>query len=76
MDCTVHEIAKLIDHSLLQPSLNTDELDKGICLARQYRVASVCILPYYLRRCSSCSRNPTCCRAPRSAFPTAATRPA
>ena len=52
MDYTVHDIAKMIDHSLLRPTMTADELEQGICLARQYDVASVCILPYYLRRCA------------------------
>ena len=45
-------IAKMIDHSLLNPSLTTRELEDGIQLAIRYNVASVCILPYYLARCS------------------------
>lgn len=45
------EIAKMIDHSLLNPALTAQELDAGCRLARQYDVASVCILPYYLARC-------------------------
>ena len=52
MNCTLHDIAKMIDHSLLQPTMTMEELEEGICLARQYHVASVCVLPYYLRRCS------------------------
>jgi deoxyribose-phosphate aldolase len=43
-------IAKMIDHSLLNPSLTTQELDDGIALAVRYNVASVCIMPYYLAR--------------------------
>jgi deoxyribose-phosphate aldolase len=43
-------IAKMIDHSLLNPSLTTSELEEGIALAVRYKVASVCILPYYLAR--------------------------
>ena len=46
------EIAKTIDHSLLNPALTAAELDRGCQLARQYDVASVCLLPYYLRRCA------------------------
>jgi len=46
------EIAKMIDHSLLNPALTTRELDTGCKLARQLEVASVCILPYYLARCA------------------------
>ena len=45
-------IAKMIDHSLLNPSLTTRELEEGCALAVQYNVASVCILPYYLARCA------------------------
>jgi deoxyribose-phosphate aldolase len=46
------DIAKMVDHSLLNPALTTDELEAGCKLARQYNVASVCILPYYLARCA------------------------
>ena len=48
MPYTYVDVAKTIDHSLLQPFLSTAELDKGIALARAYDVASVCILPWYL----------------------------
>ncbi len=46
------DIAKMIDHSLLNPTLTTEELEAGCKLARDYDVASVCILPYYAARCS------------------------
>lgn len=45
-------IAKMIDHSLLNPSLTVEELEAGCCLALRYDVASVCILPYYAARCA------------------------
>jgi deoxyribose-phosphate aldolase len=45
-------IAKMIDHSLLNPSLTTQESEDGCALAIRYNVASVCILPYYLARCA------------------------
>lgn len=44
------ELAKMIDHSLLNPTLPQLDLEAGIALALKYDVASVCILPYYLRR--------------------------
>ncbi len=47
---TYEEIAKMIDHSLLNPSLTVTELEAGCELALRYDVASVCILPYYLPR--------------------------
>jgi deoxyribose-phosphate aldolase len=42
----------MIDHSLLNPVLSDKDLEKGIKLALDYDVASVCILPYYLKRCA------------------------
>jgi len=45
-------IAKMIDHSLLNPTLTTPELEDGCALALRYDVASVCILPYALARCA------------------------
>ncbi len=52
MDYTYTDIAKMIDHSLLNPTLTAAELEQGILVARTYDVASVCIMPYYLRRCA------------------------
>jgi deoxyribose-phosphate aldolase len=43
------EIAKMIDHSLLQPTMTDEELRQGCELARHYDVASVCIKPYAVR---------------------------
>jgi deoxyribose-phosphate aldolase len=40
------QIAKMIDHSLLQPQLTDADLEHGCKLARAYNVASVCIKPY------------------------------
>lgn len=53
MNYTYREIARMIDHSLLNPALAADELENGCELARRYGVASVCILPYYLKRCAA-----------------------
>ncbi len=49
-DYTYLDIAKMIDHSLLQPTLTDDDLDRGCRFAREYDVASVCIKPYAVRR--------------------------
>lgn len=56
MDYTYRDIAKMIDHSLLNPTLTKQELEAGCQLALEYDVASVCILPYYLRRCAEILR--------------------
>lgn len=44
-------IAKLIDHSLLKPTLTETALLEGCRLAVRYEVASVCIMPFALARC-------------------------
>ena len=44
------DLAKMIDHSLLKPTMTTAELDAGCRLAVEYDVASVCIMPFYLKR--------------------------
>jgi deoxyribose-phosphate aldolase len=46
------DIAGMIDHSLLNPTLTAEDLDAGCRLALDYQVASVCIMPYALRRCA------------------------
>src|SRR3989442_12920023 len=45
-DFTYADIAKMMDHSLLQQTLTDAELEAGCRLAREYEVASVCIKPY------------------------------
>jgi len=52
MDYTYEQIAKMIDHSLLNPILTDEELEAGCQVALKYDVGSVCIKPYYLKRCS------------------------
>ncbi len=52
MDVTLTDVAKMIDHSLLNPTIPDSELEAGIQLALDYDVASVCIMPYYLKRCA------------------------
>jgi deoxyribose-phosphate aldolase len=52
MDTTYDQIAKMIDHSLLNPALTEADLEAGCRLALRCDVASVCIMPFYLRRCA------------------------
>ena len=52
MTFTYADIAGMIDHSLLQPTMTDTELEEGCGVAREYQVASVCIKPYYLARCA------------------------
>ena len=44
------ELAKMIDHSLLHPTMTDQDMEDGCKLAAKYRVASVCIKPYAVKR--------------------------
>jgi deoxyribose-phosphate aldolase len=49
MNFTLKDIAKMIDHSLLHPTMTDAELVAGCHLALQYDVAAVCIKPYFVK---------------------------
>jgi deoxyribose-phosphate aldolase len=49
MNYTVHDLAKMIDHSLLHPTMTDKDLKTGCAIAAQYDVASVCIKPYAVK---------------------------
>ena len=49
MKYSYDELAKMIDHSLLHPTLTDQELEEGCKLAAKYGVASVCIKPYAVK---------------------------
>jgi deoxyribose-phosphate aldolase len=42
-------ISKMIDHSLLHPTLTDEDLKAGCIMAKEYSVAAVCIKPYAVR---------------------------
>ena len=46
----VEEILKMVDHSLLSPSLTDEQLREGCAVASQYHTASVCVKPYHVRQ--------------------------
>jgi deoxyribose-phosphate aldolase len=50
MKYTYEQLAKMIDHSLLHPTMTDQELEEGCRLAAHYGVASVCIKPYAVKR--------------------------
>jgi len=50
MKYSYSDLAKMIDHSLLHPTMTDRELEDGCKIAAQYEVASVCIKPYAVRR--------------------------
>jgi len=43
---TVRDLAKMIDHSLLHPTMTDAEIAAGCRLARDYDVATACVKPY------------------------------
>jgi deoxyribose-phosphate aldolase len=63
------DLAKMIDHSLLNPTLSASDLDSGIRLALAYDVASVCIMPYALARCAEMLRGSTVRASTTIGFP-------
>jgi deoxyribose-phosphate aldolase len=48
-EVTYSDIAKMFDHSMLQPGLTDAEMEAGCRMAREYGVATVCIKPYAVK---------------------------
>ena len=69
MTYTYSDMAKMIDHSLLNPTLTESDLDAGCRLALAYDVASVCILPYALKRCADLLKGSTVKASTTIGFP-------
>ena len=68
LNCTLQQLAGMIDHSLLNPTFTDADLERGIQLALEYNVASVCIMPYYLRRCAVCFLKGLCEQCPAKSW--------
>lgn len=47
---TLNELAKMIDHSLLHPTMTDAEVRAGCELSRDYGVATACLKPYSIRQ--------------------------
>lgn len=69
MDYTYDDIAKMIDHSLLNPVMTDEQLEEGCQIALKYNVASVCIKPYYLKRCAEILKGSTVKASTTIGFP-------
>lgn len=69
MDYNYADVAKMIDHSLLKPTMTVAELESGCQLAHEYDVASVCILPYYQKRCAEVLKGSTVAASTTIGFP-------
>jgi len=46
---TVKEIAKMIDHSILHPTMTDEDLKRECEVAKKHDVASVCVKPYAVK---------------------------
>jgi len=46
-------LAKMIDHSLLHPTMSDEEILKGCEIAKKYDTATVCIKPYAIKECKN-----------------------
>ncbi|OIQ90072.1 deoxyribose-phosphate aldolase [mine drainage metagenome] len=53
---TVLTLAKMIDHSLLHPTMTDPQLDAGCALAVRFETATVCVKPYYVARAAELVR--------------------
>lgn len=69
MEPSYLDLAKMIDHSLLNPTLTEEALDRGIALALAYDAASVCIMPYALARCAAALQGSTVKASTTIGFP-------
>lgn len=69
LEFSYRDVAKMIDHSLLNPSLKWADLDAGISVALAYDVASVCIMPYGLKHCAERLRGSTVRASTTIGFP-------
>lgn len=52
MSQSYNDFSKMIDHALLTPTTTVTQMESGCQMAMAYDVASVCIMPYYLARCT------------------------
>ncbi len=48
---SIQSLAKMIDHSLLHPTMTDAEILEGCDIARKYDVATVCVKPYAAAMC-------------------------
>ena len=49
MSVTLKDIAKMIDHSLLHPTMKDEAILAGLMLSKEYDVATACVKPYSVK---------------------------
>ena len=50
MNEVIYKLAKMIDHSILHPTMTDEDLKRECEVARKYNVASVCVKPYAVKQ--------------------------
>lgn len=45
---SLDDLAKMIDHSLLHPTMTDDDVLAGLKISRKYNVATACVKPYHI----------------------------
>lgn len=53
----IEELAKMIDHSILHPTMTDDDLKRECEVAEKYNVASVCVKPYAVKQAVALLQN-------------------
>ena len=53
----IKELAKMIDHSILHPTLTDEDLKRECEVAKKYNVASVCVKPYAVKQAAEMLKN-------------------
>jgi deoxyribose-phosphate aldolase len=49
----VQQLAKMIDHSILHPTMTDTDLKEGCAVAKKYQTASVCVKPYMVKEAAA-----------------------
>lgn len=68
-DYSYEDISRMIDHSLLNPTMTEDDLERGCQIGADYKCATTCIMPYYLARCAEILEGSECKASTTIGFP-------
>jgi hypothetical protein len=48
LNVSIDDLAKMIDHSLLHPTMTDDDVAAGLQISKKYSVATACVKPYHI----------------------------
>ena len=54
---SVQQLAKMIDHSILHPTMTDHDLERQCAVATKYNAASVCVKPYAVKQAKQLLKN-------------------